>query len=155
MEINMDSFIPVIYEKQYETSLFAFLEICLPESGRALDLSGRHAFYLDIPRHFRVFWCMFDGDAIVGTVGIRDANAGACELKSLYLLEKYHGKGYGRRMLETALDFAKKAGYRRIYLDSLSTSTRAIRLYRRAGFTDTERYNDAERSDVFMVKELQ
>jgi len=41
-----------------------------------------------------------------------------------------------------------------MYLDSLSTSIRALALYRYAGFKDTEKYNDNIRSDVFMVMNL-
>lgn len=41
-----------------------------------------------------------------------------------------------------------------MYLDSLSTSKRAIAMYRRTGFADTEKYNSNERSDVFMVLNL-
>lgn len=150
----MDSFVPVLYEESFQAELLAFLEACLPESGRGLELNGRHSFYLEIPQHFSAFWCMFDGDAVIGTAAVRELDADSCELKSMYLLEKYHGKGYGRSLLETTLSYAKQAGYRKMYLDSLSTSVKAIRLYRRAGFADTERYHDAPRADVFMVKDL-
>ena len=147
-------FSPKKYSKEYEKATIAFLEACLPESGRELDLNGRHSFYLDIPQYFCAFWVWFDGDAVIGTVGVRRLTAQDCELKSLYVLEKHHGKGYGRRLLEIAMGYAQQAGYRKMYLDSLSTSTRAVKLYREAGFKETARYNDAEHSDVFMVKEL-
>ncbi len=147
-------FSPKDYSKEYEKALIAFLEVCLPESGRELDLNGRHSFYLDIPQYFCAFWVWFDGDAVIGTVGVRKLTAQDCELKSLYVLEKHHGKGFGRRLLAIAMGYAQQAGYRKMYLDSLSTSTRALKLYREAGFKDTVRYNDAEDSDVFMVKEL-
>lgn len=42
------SFEPIKYKKIYETLLLSFLEECLPESGRALDIGGRHSFYMDI-----------------------------------------------------------------------------------------------------------
>ncbi len=147
-------FEPVIYDKSYEPQLLAFLEKCLPESGRALDVNGRHSFYLDIENCFEGFWCMFDAEGVIGAVAVKKLNDTDCELKSLYLLEKYHGRGYGRRLLEKAIDFAKASGFEKMYLDSLSTSTKAIMLYRRAGFTDVEKYNQSERSDVFMMLEL-
>lgn len=62
--------------------------------------------------------------------------------------------GYGKRLLKAAIAYAKDYGYEKMYLDSLSTSKKAIALYRRAGFVDTERYNQNERSDVFMVLDL-
>ena len=142
------------YDQKLESRLFAFLEKCLPESGRALDLNGRHSFYKDIHGHFDVFLCMTDGETIIGTVAVRPMNDKDCELKSLYLLEKYHGMGFGRKLLETAVRYAADSGYERMYLDSLSTSKRALKLYRMAGFRDTEKYNDSIFSDVFMVLEL-
>ncbi len=148
------NFIITQYDQKLESRLFAFLEKCLPESGRALDLNGRHSFYKDIPDHFDVFLCMTDGEMIIGTIAVRPMNDKDCELKSLYLLEKYHGMGLGRKLLEIAVRYAADSGYERMYLDSLSTSKRALKLYRTAGFRDTEKYNDSIFSDVFMVLEL-
>lgn len=148
------SFEPIKYKKIYEPLLLAFLEKCLPESGRVLDLNGRHGFYLDIDHSFKSFWCMFDSDQIIGTVAIKELGGKSCELKSLYLLERYHGKGYGKCLLQTAIISAKEYGYENMFLDSLSTSKKAIALYRNAGFIDTERYNQNKHSDVFMLLDL-
>lgn len=85
------SFEPIKYKKKYEFLLLAFLEKCMPESGRALDIGGRHSFYMDIDNLFKDFWCMFDHDKIIGAVAIKELDDKSCELKSLYLLERYHG----------------------------------------------------------------
>ena len=37
------------------------------------------------------------------------------------------------------------------YLDTLSSSKRAVHLYEKAGFEQTERYNDNYTADIFMV----
>ena len=97
---------------------------------------------------------MFDGSNIIGTVAVSELESKSCELKSLYLLEQYQGMGYGKEMLIYAINQAKKYGYTKMFLDSLSTSTKAIALYRRVGFTDTEKYNSSVYSDVFMVLDL-
>ena len=144
----------VEYSKKFELPLITSLEKCLPQSGRVLDIRGRHSFYLDIANQFKVFWCLFEDEKIIGTVAVKELDEENCELKSLYLLEEYHGLGYGKAMLEKAVSFAKEVGYHRMYLDSLSTSTKALGLYSRVGFVDTERYNQNVRSDVFMVLEL-
>jgi len=148
------SFEPFEYKKDYEALLISFLEECLPESHRCLDLNGRHSYYLNIEEYFAGFWCMSDGCNIIGTVAIAELDRRNCELKSLYLSEKYHGKGYGKKMLMYAIDQARQHGYKKMFLDSLSTSTRAITLYRRVGFVDTEKYNSSVYSDVFMVLDL-
>lgn len=74
---------------------------------------------------------MFDGEKMIGTVSATKLDKMSCELKSLYLLERYHGMGYGKSLLQ-----------------------KAIALYRRTGFADTEKYNSSERSDIFMVLDL-
>ncbi len=148
------SFEPIKYCNEYQSLLIEFLEKCLPESNRVLDIDGRHGFYKDIEHNFKGFWCMFDGGKIIGAVAVHELNSKDCELKSLYLLEKYHGRGYGKNLLQKAILFAKEYGYEKMYLDSLSTSEKAVALYRKTGFVDTEKYNDSVRSDVFMVLNL-
>lgn len=148
------SFEPIRYDKNFQKGLVEFLEKCLPESGRVLDINGRHSFYNDIENQYKAFWCMFDENGIIGAVAVKELDCESCELKSLYLLEKYHGKGYGRKLLNKAIELSKRIGYKRMYLDSLSTSHKAIALYKKAGFVDTEKYNDSIKSDIFMVLEL-
>jgi ribosomal protein S18 acetylase RimI-like enzyme len=97
---------------------------------------------------------MSDGKNIIGTVAVAELNKTDCELKSLYLSETYHGNGYGKRLLLHAIGNAKSLSYKKMYLDSLSTSTKAIELYRRTGFVETGKYNLNIFADVFMVLEL-
>lgn len=99
---------------------------------------------------FEKFWCLFDGEMIIGTVAVRRIGDKESELKALYLLEKYHGKGLGRLLLETALIYVAEKGYRTIFLDTISSSKKAVRLYKKVGFMTTDRYNNNENADVFM-----
>lgn len=144
-----------VYNIKYENMLIDFLQQCLPESGRALDINGRHEFYRDIENCFVAFWCMFDHDKIVGTVAVKELDKTRCELKSLYLFESYHGKGLGQCLLRKAVEFATESGYEKMYLDSLSTSKKALVLYHKAGFVQTEQYNQNKFADIFMVLNLQ
>ena len=142
------------YTEDYKQHLIAFLEKCLPESERLLDINGRHKFYNDVKGYFRKFWCLFDGDEIIGAVGIRTIDKESCELKSLYVYEKYHGKKLGYRLMKTAIKNAEMLGFKRMYLDTYRKSEKAVSLYKKMGFTYTENYNNNPVSDVFMVKEL-
>ena len=83
------------YNKQHHRDLFHFLERCLPESDRILEWNGRHKIYHNIDEYFEYFWCMFDGNEMIGTVALKKISREQCELKSLYLLEKYHKMGFG------------------------------------------------------------
>ncbi|MBR2742549.1 MAG: GNAT family N-acetyltransferase [Clostridia bacterium] len=148
------TFVPIEYRESFKPLLMSFLIKCLPESGRTLDLAGRHKYYSDIEKNFKGFWCMFDDEGVIGTSAVSELDEKSCELKSLFLLERYHGLGYGRLLLWQAIAFAAESGYERMYLESLSSSTRALNLYKKAGFTDTQKYNTNEYTDVFMVLDL-
>jgi len=56
------------------------------------------------------------------------------EIVSIYLLPEYFGKGYGAKLLETALLDLKKAGYYNIYLWVLKENQRARRFYEKNKF---------------------
>lgn len=139
------------YKKDYNDRLLLFLQACLPESGRHLELHGRHKIYENIEDFFEEFWCLLDGEDIIGTVAFKEIDEGKCELKTLYLLQKYHGRKLGLWLLKTAISEAKDSGYKAMYLDTLSTSQKAISLYEKMGFVLTEKYNSNDRADVFMV----
>lgn len=149
------SFVPIEYKKEYEPLLFSFLEKCLPESGREFEINGRHSVYKDIDKYYTAFRCMFDGGKMIGVSAVKELDGKSCELKSLYLLEHYHGRGYGKCLIQKAISYAKEQEYEKMYLDTFSTSTKAIALYRKTGFADTERYNNNERADVFMVMKIE
>lgn len=142
------------YEAQYQNRLFQFLKICLPQSGRKFEPNGRHKMYNNVPGYFEHFWCLFDGEDMIGTAALKKLDSGRCELKALYLLEKYHKKGLGRRLLNTAIQKAQQDGYEEMYLDTLSSSKKAIRLYEKTGFVKTERYNDNYMAEIFMILKL-
>ena len=57
-------------------------------------------------------------------------------------------------MLDTAIDFAKKTGYKRMVLDSSKYLDAARALYLKKGFVKIPRNNDNYRPDIFMEKKL-
>lgn len=84
-----------IYEEQLKSEVIEFYKNVLPESGRELDLNGKHKVFQDIQNN-----------------------------------------------------------YEKMCLDTLSTSKKAIKLYKAAGFKEIVRYNDNMTADVFMEKDL-
>ena len=143
------------YEKKMKEKVFLFFEKCLPQSGRVFEPEGRHKMLKDIDSYYDYFLCLMDEDKIAGTVALKKINNQKCELRSLYLLEKYHGKGYGKKMMQNVLSFAKEQGYSEIILDTIEAdSKKAIGLYKRFGFVETEKYKENEFSDVYMKLDL-
>lgn len=142
------------FNDQYTEKVISFLRCCLPESGRKLDLDQKHKSYLDVQHCFDSFWIMLYGEEIIGTAALKRMDECRCELKSLYLYERFQGRGLGRMLLKTVIEEAARSGYREMYLDTLSTSARALILYEKAGFVRTERYNENYDADIFMVLKL-
>lgn len=77
----------------------------------------------------------------VGCVALRPIMPDrCCELKRLYISPAGRGLGIGRKMVDTILDVAGRMGYNEIKLDTLPFMTRAISLYKQAGFVPTAPY---------------
>jgi putative acetyltransferase len=96
------------------------------------------------------FLVMTDEDRIIGTGAIRKLDHAICELKRVWLLFEYHGKGLGYRMIQELLRFAREKGYQRVRLETdRDSQSRAYELYKRLGFYEIPRYNDNE-DDIAM-----
>lgn len=75
---------------------------------------------------------------LVGGAGIaplENGPEGICELQKMYFLPIARGKGQGSTMMQTCLDFAKKAGYRQVYLETMPNMLDAQKMYQKFGFT--------------------
>ena len=84
----------------------------------------------------------WSGDATAGCVAFRPIDDETAEMKRLYVRADHHGKGLGRRLADKILNAAKKAGYRRVRLDTLPAMKDAIALYRKMGFEPIAPYTE-------------
>ena len=143
-----------LYQADKQTQVYDFFEKCLPESNRKFNLQEQHKIYIDIEKIFEKFWCLFDDDILIGTAALRNIGNSDCELKGLYLYKSYHGNKLGYSLINTVIDYARQNHYHRMFLDTISTSENALRLYEKVGFYNTERYNNNLNADIFMVLQL-
>jgi putative acetyltransferase len=75
---------------------------------------------------------------VVGGAGIYPTEGlptGTCELVKMYLLPGTRGKGLGKLLIENCIDFALKAGYDKIYLETMPELEKAVAIYKKLGFT--------------------
>ena len=90
-----------------------------------------------------LFLVMTDDEQLIGTGAIRRIDNEICELKRLWLLLEYHGKGLGYRMIQELFAFAREKGYQKIRLETdRDSQSRAYDLYKRLGFYEIPRYTD-------------
>ena len=57
------------------------------------------------------------------------------EVVSVYLLPEYFGRGYGKPLIEAAIEELKRMGYRFIYLWTLEENRQARSFYEKNGFS--------------------
>ncbi|MBO4494569.1 MAG: GNAT family N-acetyltransferase [Clostridiales bacterium] len=139
-----------IYNASLKDDVFTFTDECFRSVGKEFEPDGRHAFYNDIEKYFDRFWCLLSEGRVLGTVAVKRLDETTSELKALYLSPELRGKGYGYKLLDLAVLYAREKGYKRIVLDSMSHYTAALNLYEKYGFTCIKRYNDNQKADVFM-----
>ena len=91
-----------------------------------------------------------DRGRIIGTGALRRLEDRIGEIKRLWLLPEYQGRGLGYRMMTRLLEVAHAQGYTKIRLEtSASYQKRAYQFYRRLGFYDIPRFGD-DPDDVAM-----
>jgi len=88
-----------------------------------------------------------EDDKIVGTVGLYPYDHGTCELRKMYLLPAYRGKGTGKKLMDRMLAKAKALGFQHMVLETSSKLVNAIAMYRRYGFTPTQHFPTCPRCD--------
>jgi putative acetyltransferase len=74
---------------------------------------------------------------IVGGGGIYPTEglpADTCELVKMYLLPQARGTGLGRTLIEKNISYAKEAGYKNIYLETMPELKQALKVYAKFGF---------------------
>ena len=110
------------FTSELQEKVINFYSNCLLESGRKFEPDGRHQALRNIKDTYDAFWCLELDNKIIGTVAVNSLSYDNCELKSMYLLSKYHGNGLGQKMIDKALDYAKNNDFKEMYLDTLNTS---------------------------------
>ena len=117
------------------------------------DVNDAMQHYIGNRGEFRV---VCEGETIVGMGAVRCLSDEVCELKRMWFLRAYRGRGLGRALALELIEWARDNGYKVIRLDSGSPPlfAPAHKMYRALGFVDVERYNDNEYATVWMEKQL-
>lgn len=87
------------------------------------------------PPNGRTLLARRDG-RICGGGAYRRLPDGSCEMKRLFVADRYRGHRVGRRLAEALILSARNEGYALMRLDTASLLTEAIALYHQLGFRD-------------------
>lgn len=95
-------------------------------------LSNPEKFILD-PGGY-IFFALVD-EKVAGTVALIKRE-GVYELSKMGVKPQFQGLGIGNKLMDFCIEFSKKQGWKRIFLDSNRKLTPAITLYQKSGFKE-------------------
>jgi GNAT superfamily N-acetyltransferase len=99
-------------------------------------LPGKYA-----PPAGRLLLARIDGEP-AATAAFRLLRQDACEAKRLYVRPAYRRRGVAGSLLAALVEEARRAGYRNLYGDTLTSMASALDLYRNLGFVEVGPYSD-------------
>jgi putative acetyltransferase len=97
-------------------------------------LPGKYA-----PPDGRLLLATHTGEA-AGCVALRALDERTCEMKRMFVYDRFRGKGIGRALVEGVLREARGIGYDLMRLDTSHRQVEALTLYARYGFVRIEPY---------------
>ena len=118
-----------------EADMQDFLEVYFNEPHLAKEISVDNNFY---------FFAEHDGTP-VGYLQFMEDYSGlplmkqwkALELKRIYVLKEFHGKGIAQQLMDFTLSYAKEHAYEVVWLGVWEHNDRAQQFYKKYGFVDS------------------
>ena len=114
----------------------------VPKKGTAYEDKSLDRMYETYDHLGMRYYIVEEDGRIIGGAGIAplegDASVDICELQKMYFLPQARGKGIGYEMITRCLDFARKQGYAKCYLETMPYMEAARRLYQKVGFVPLE-----------------
>ena len=128
------------YRPGDEARVFEIVKKVLTEYGLPIDPVTTDADLEDIGRSYiapgGTFRILEHDGQTIGFYGLYAMSPETCELRKMYLLPEFRGRGLGRRLLDDALAEAKSRSFHEMTLETNSCLREAVRLYRTYGFTE-------------------
>jgi GNAT superfamily N-acetyltransferase len=85
------------------------------------------------------FFVVEEDGEIVGTVGVKGETEADALLRRLFVDVKHRSRGYGSALVDTAIDFCRKKGYKRVFFRCTDRMSNAMKLCMKKGFRETEK----------------
>lgn len=102
----------------------------------------------------RLYLAYIDNE-VAGCIALKRIDKNNCEMKRLYVKEKYRGKKFASKLVDKIIEDAKFIGYKYMLLDTLPFLKSAINLYKQKGFYEISAYNDSPmNTSIFMKLDL-
>ncbi len=122
-----------------QSGIAALIDAVFREYDDQIWLSGCDSDLTDLEHHYFQpgghFWVLADQGRIVGShAALPTETPGVCTFRRLYLAAELRGTGWGERLMQHNLEWARQHGYRRIEFWSDRRFSRAHQFFERLGF---------------------
>jgi len=116
-----------------------------------MEWLGEDLCYQGIEKEMETFHIMYnkpigafiyvvvDGE-IAGGVGVRKLENDICEMKRLFVYDKFRGQKLGLILCQKLIEVSKELGYQKMRLDTLPSLKSALKVYQNLGFYETSQY---------------
>jgi len=122
---------------------------CFDSFEKELDgLPGEYG-----PPDGRLLLAYFE-DRPAGCVALRKVKDGICEMRRLWVREKYRGQNIGWNLAEEIIKQARKMGYKKMILETMPLMERAISIYQILGFKRTAVTKSGDDDIIHMEMDL-
>lgn len=135
----------VPFEPRFQRGVIdVILPIQQQEFGFAITVDDQPDL-LDIPAFYQSgagnFWVALAGDAVVGTIALRDLGHAQGALRKMFVKAPYRGREFAvaQRLLETLLAGCRSTGVREVFLGTTEKFQAAHRFYEKHGFRRIEK----------------
>jgi putative acetyltransferase len=97
-----------------------------------------------------------DEDGVQGTCAVVPHEPGVFEIAKMAVASSARGRGYGDLLMEASMEFARRAGARRVVIVSNTVLAPAIRLYQKHGFVQVplDEHERFARANIRLEREL-
>ncbi|WP_438447615.1 GNAT family N-acetyltransferase [Gorillibacterium sp. sgz5001074] len=154
-DLSVDTFKETFQSQNSPESMAAYLE-------QAFNLEQLEKEHGNPSSQFHL---IYSGEEAAGylKVNVLDAQSeqmghDALEIERIYIKQKHHQQGLGKRLIDQAIDMAKEQNKRRVWLGVWEHNERAIAFYNKLGFVRTGSHSfflgDEEQTDWIMTKLL-
>ncbi len=154
-ELSCSSFREAFGDVNTEENLNSFLEKAYNYNKLQAEMTHPHSS----------FYLLFDGNTPAGYLKVNDSSAqsdindpNSLEIERIYLLQMFKGKGYGKLLIETAINLARSMGKSYVWLGVWEQNHHAIGFYKKFGFYEFSKHTffvgDDEQKDLLLRKDL-
>jgi putative acetyltransferase len=114
----------------------------LLDADLAVRDGADHAFYSQFNKIDKIKNAIvaFDGDSPIGCGAIKEFDSSTMEVKRMFTLPEYRGRGVASHVLNELEKWAGELGYSRCVLETGKRQPEAIALYHKEGYRVIENY---------------